>query len=273
MTPFTIKSWKENGQIKIEFGGFNFSRAECTIAFMGIEDELKSDSKYSGLNSNYSGDLIIRAFLPDSDPWETTVQIQCNGYDLDEIKRVVSASYNSLVNHYNSLNTIGNPKPSKELHDIACSFHFTLSMLCRNCKADLDDGELQAVLKNISGNNFRQIEQSNLSSDVYRLKLGLLYSDWRFSLYQFRTEEYNQWLDLAFFKNLNEKSTKLALMISDPQVVSAIKNEVFPSSQNPAPCFIYLTENIFIDDIGKNKCSLLENIIGNDSIFLFSNEE
>lgn len=273
MTPFTIKSWKENGQIKIKFGEINFSRAEAYSAFIGIEDELKSNSKYSSLISNYSGDLSITAFLPDNAPWETTVQIQCNGYELNEIKSVVSTMYNGLANHFNSLNTIGNPKPSKELQDIATSFHFTLSNLCKNCKADLEDEELEALLKNISDNNFRQVEHSNLTSEVYRSKLEILNTDWQNFSYQFKAEDYDQWIDITLFKNSNKKLTRLALKISDPQVVSAIKNEVFPSSKNAAPCFIYLSENIFIDDIGKNKCTLLENIIGNDTIFLFSNKE
>ena len=273
MTPFTIKSWKENGQIKIEFGGIDFSRAEAASVFMGIEKELKSDLKYSILKSNYVGDLIIKAFLPEAEPWETEVQIQSSGFNLDEIKRVVSAAYNGLANHYDSLNTIGNPKPSKELHEIAYSFHFILSLLCRNCKVELDDVGLQAVLKNISDNNFRQVEHSNLTSEIFRSKLGLLNSDWQFSQYQFKGQKYNQWLDIALFKDLNGKLTRLALKISDPQVVSAIKNEVFPSSHNAAPWFTFISENIFIDAIGKNKCALLENIVGQDSVFLIANED
>ena len=73
MTSFTIKSWKENGQIKIEFGEIDFSRAEAVSAFMGIEKELKSDLNYSILKSNYAGDLIIKAFLPDCEPCKRAV--------------------------------------------------------------------------------------------------------------------------------------------------------------------------------------------------------
>jgi len=85
MTTIKIKSWKENGQIKLEFGGGNFSRAEIYSAFLGIEKELNSSLKYSGLNSDYSGNLIINAILPNKEPWETIVQIQNSGFSIDEI--------------------------------------------------------------------------------------------------------------------------------------------------------------------------------------------
>ena len=103
MTPFTIRSWKENGQIKLEFGGASFSRAICQSAFWGMEKELNENkNRYENLRSNQNGNLLITATLPESEPWETKIEIDSTGYDLNEIWSVVKTANKGLINYFDS---------------------------------------------------------------------------------------------------------------------------------------------------------------------------
>jgi hypothetical protein len=103
MTPFTIRSWKENGQIKLEFGGASFSRAICQSAFWGMEKELNGKKTlYENLRSNQNGNLLITAILPESEPWETKIEIDSTGYDLNEIWSVVKTANKGLINYFDS---------------------------------------------------------------------------------------------------------------------------------------------------------------------------
>lgn len=103
MTPFTIRSWKENGQIKLEFGGASFSRAICQSAFWGMEKELNENkNRYENLRSNQNGNLLITATLPECEPWETKIGIDSTGYDLNEIWSVVKTANKGLINYFDS---------------------------------------------------------------------------------------------------------------------------------------------------------------------------
>jgi hypothetical protein len=103
MTPFTIRSWKENGQIELELGGASFSRAMCQSAFWGIEKKLNEKKNlYENLRLNRNGNILITAILPESEPWETKIKIDSTGHDLNEIWSVVKTANNGLINFFDS---------------------------------------------------------------------------------------------------------------------------------------------------------------------------
>jgi len=100
METFKIKSWKENNQIKLEFGEINFSIAEFQSSFWAVEKELKENNYYANLQSEQNGNLLITAILPDIEPWITKVLIRSSGFDLEEIWQVVKTANQGLINHF-----------------------------------------------------------------------------------------------------------------------------------------------------------------------------
>ena len=102
MVPFTIKSWKVNEEIKLEFGGISISRAMCHVLFEDFEKEIYKIQHENYISKN-EGKLSLSATLPNNEPWETIVEINSEGYSIDEIKSVIKAAHKALLNHFNSI--------------------------------------------------------------------------------------------------------------------------------------------------------------------------
>lgn len=94
--PFKIQAWKENGETKIYVPENEISRAGISLAFDAIEKEMNEELKSKKLISKQKANLSIIAEFADSEPWETTAQINTDGFSFEEICKIVRA----ISDHY-----------------------------------------------------------------------------------------------------------------------------------------------------------------------------
>lgn len=100
---FCITATKENSQIRLKFGGANFSKAECMSAFWAIDEKLELLEDSYNFISLPNGSLTVKAVLPDDEPWKTNVEILSNGFAFEEISNVVSAAKKQLAEFFKSI--------------------------------------------------------------------------------------------------------------------------------------------------------------------------
>jgi|ERR1035437_1375599 hypothetical protein len=97
--PFRIQARKENGETKIFVPENEISRAGISLAFDAIEREMNENYKSKKLISKEEANLSITAVFPDSEPWETTAQINSDGFSFEEIYKVIR----TIGDHYYKL--------------------------------------------------------------------------------------------------------------------------------------------------------------------------
>jgi hypothetical protein len=101
--PFKIQAWKENGETKIFVPENEISQVGISLAFDAIEKEINEKLKSKKLLSKQEGTLSILAKFPDSEPWETTAQIICEGFSFEEICKIVRAIDDHYYKSFNPL--------------------------------------------------------------------------------------------------------------------------------------------------------------------------